>query len=165
MQIERKIIIGVMGGGQATAKDESMAFELGRLIAKRGWILLNGGRSAGIMEASAKGAKQAGGLTIGILPDADASGVSRFIDIPVITGMGHARNAINVLTSDIVVACPGGAGTISEIALALKNGTPVILLGFDPEPFFRSYESNDSLLQASSPRDVVEKIERILEKR
>ena len=85
-------------------------------------MLLNGGRPAGIMEASARGAKESGGLTVGVLPGGSSSEASAYIDIPIVTGMGSARNNINVLSSDVIIALPGKAGTISEIALAMRNG-------------------------------------------
>jgi hypothetical protein len=128
-QRQRQTIIGVMGasGGDAEACDE--AYEVGRLIARRGAILLCGGRT-GVMEAAAKGAKEEGGLTIGIMPGSNEreSPPNPFIDIAIFTGMSDARNAINVRSSDAVIAVSGGFGTLSEIALALKLGKPVVLL-------------------------------------
>lgn len=124
-----KIIIGVMGPGKgATEQDIERASELGRLIAQAGWVLLTGGRNVGVMEAASKGAKEAGGFIVGILPSESKTGVSEFVDIPICTEMGSARNNINVLSSDVVVACGSGAGTTSEIMLALKAEKPVILL-------------------------------------
>ena len=117
----KKIIIGVMGGGRAEAQTLDAAYRLGKLIAREGWVLLNGGRAAGVMEASARGASEEGGLTIGILPDDRPGRASEYIDIPILTGIGDARNYVNVLSSDVVVACPGRAGTLSEIALALNS--------------------------------------------
>src|SRR4028119_1144630 len=115
----KKIIIGVMGPGeQATATDLQNAYELGKLIAQQGWVLLTGGRNVGVMDAANTGAKAANGLTVGILPTADPSGISKAIDIPIFTDMGNARNNINVLSSDVVIACGMGAGTASEVALA-----------------------------------------------
>lgn len=125
----RKVIIGVMGPGEgATATDCAIAFTLGSLIAQAGWVLLTGGRNVGVMEAAGQGAKVAGGLTIGILPMADTLGVSETVDLAIVTGLGHARNTINVLSADVVIACGMGAGTASEIALALKANRPVILV-------------------------------------
>ncbi|MBU1052320.1 MAG: cytochrome [Proteobacteria bacterium] len=129
----RRFIVGVMGAGQsADANDIDNAYELGRLIAQEGWILLSGGRDIGVMEAVNQGAKEiAGSITLGILPSVDSK-PSPFVDIVIITDMHNARNNINVLSSDVVVACGcKGAGTVSEIALALKAGKPVILLGAD----------------------------------
>ena len=160
--MNRRPIIGVMGGGHATPEDSHTGYRLGALIARAGWILLNGGRRAGIMHASAKGAKSQGGTTVGILPDETGNGASEYIDIPIRTGMGNARNCINVLSSDVVVACPGGAGTLSEIALALKTNTPVILLGFRPDDIFRPYIDRGLLHLADTPEAVIEKIHHIL---
>lgn len=160
--MEKTTIIGVMGGGTATPKDMAAAYELGRLIAKEGWILLNGGRNGGIMDASAKGAADHGGITVGILPDENNASVSEYIKIPVLTGMGNARNAINVLSSNVVVACPGGAGTLSEIALALKCGKTVILYKFNPGKTFNRYREAGRLLDAGSPEAVIKEIKKIL---
>lgn len=156
--MKENIIIGVMGGGQVAETDREWAFHLGQLIAKHGWVLLNGGRNCGIMDASAKGAKSAGGLTIGILPDDNTGRVSDFIDIPILTGMGSARNAINVLSSDIVVACSGGAGTVSEIALALKAGKTVVLLNMDPGSVWEAYRQKGLLVDARDPEHAIELI-------
>ena len=156
--MEKQLIIGVMGGGSASAADTKSAYQLGALIAKQGWLLLNGGRNAGIMEASAKGARDHGGITVGILPDDTSRRVSRYIQIPILTGMGDARNCINVLTSNIVVACPGGAGTISEIALALKNDKPVILMNFDLGSVFGGYRRKGLLYYVNSPEEVIDTI-------
>jgi hypothetical protein len=135
---------------------------LGGLIAQQGWILLNGGRNTGVMEASAMGAREKGGLTIGILPDAHRQNVSRFIDVPIVTGMGHARNSINVLSSDVVVACSGGAGTLSEIALAVKSGKPVILLNFPEVPGLDAFLPRELLHHADSPEAAVEIISNLI---
>jgi uncharacterized protein (TIGR00725 family) len=131
----RKIIIGVMGRGEnATANDLQNAYILGQLIATQGWVLLTGGRNVGVMDAVNKGAKSADGLTIGILPgDNNQDGISSSVDIAIFTDMGNARNNVNILTSDVVIACGMGAGTASEVALALKAKKQVILLTDDEE--------------------------------
>ena len=123
-----KVIIGVMGAGLATPEEIDLAYRLGKSIAENGWILLTGGRKAGVMDAASQGAKAAGGLTIGILPNNTTTGISDAVDIPIITDLGNARNNLNVLSSQVVIACGMGLGTASEIALALKNNKPVILL-------------------------------------
>jgi uncharacterized protein (TIGR00725 family) len=117
-----------MGADQAGSGSLAAARELGALVAERGWIVLTGGRPAGVMAAACAGAKQVrNSLTLGILPGADGAGSD--VDIAVFTAMGDARNAINVLSSDVVVACGvEGAGTSSEVSLALKAVKPVILL-------------------------------------
>lgn len=130
----RKIIVGVMGPGKnATANDLQNAYTLGQLIAKQGWILLTGGRNVGVMDTVSKGAKSGEGLTIGILPNDNQDSISSSVDIAIFTDMGNARNNINVLTSDVIIACGMGAGTASEVALALKVNKQVILLTNDEE--------------------------------
>jgi hypothetical protein len=152
-----------MGGGEIVNHgDYEDARCLGGLIAKEGWILLNGGRASGIMEASARGAKENGGLTIGILPGNDPAWASEYIDIPILTGIGFARNYINVLTSEVVVALPGRTGTISEIALALNIGKKVISLNFELGTLFRKYEEAKQLIYAKQPEEVIRIIKKIL---
>ena len=153
--MKRPLIIGVMGGGQAEPQDLENAFRLGGLIAENGWYLLNGGRPAGIMEASARGAAEKKGLTIGILPGDNAGQASVHIAIPIVTGLGNARNCINVLSSDVVVACPGGAGTLSEIALALKNNKPVITLGFRLDGLNGIAIRTNRLFAAQTPEEAI----------
>ena len=153
--IKRRPIIGVMGGGEGDSRTLEMAAELGALIAARDWVLLNGGRNAGVMAPSTRGAAEAGGLTVGILPDSDVAGAAPHIHIPIPTGMGSARNHINVLAAEVVIACPGGPGTISEVALALKSAKPVICLGWDPGPLFESFRSGGLLQTAAAPEEAV----------
>ena len=135
-----RFIVGVMGPAKARKKDLDNARMLGELIARRGWVVLTGGRDVGVMEAACEGAKRVGGsLTIGVLPTAKDK-VSRHVDVPIITEMGSGRNNINVLTSHVVVACGlTGSGTVSEVALAVKGGRPVILVDASPADvmFFR----------------------------
>lgn len=128
------ILIGLMGpGASATVADQALAFDLGAAIARQGWVLLTGGRSEGVMDAASRGAKVAGGLTLGILPGTTALEASPAVDIPILTGLGQARNAVNVLSSRVVVACGFGAGTAAEIALAIKAPRPVVLVAYAPE--------------------------------
>lgn len=141
----RSPIIGVMGPGvQATPNDVEVAYELGKLIAEAHWILLTGGRNCGVMDAANRGAKSAGGLTVGILPSSNLNDLSDFVDIPILTGMGSARNNINVLSSAVIIACGIGAGTVSEVALALKAGKSVVLLNVtqDSYQFFKNLAEN-----------------------
>lgn len=161
--IKNQVIIGVMGGGQVEPRQKEMAYQLGHLIATEGWILLNGGRQAGIMDASARGARENGGITVGILPDADDRHLSPHILIPIMTGMGSGRNYINALSSHVMVACPGGAGTLSEIALALKHGRPVVLLGMNVGDLFSAYAASGQLKEVSSPAEVIDAIKFYLE--
>jgi uncharacterized protein (TIGR00725 family) len=125
-------IIGVMGPGEeATSDDLSNAYLLGKFIAEQKWVLLTGGRNAGVMHSASKGAKENKGTTIGILPGDDYASLSEYVDIPVVTGLGNARNNTNILSSRVIVACGIGPGTISEIALAIKARKNVILLNDD----------------------------------
>lgn len=132
----RRTMIGVMGGSACDGRTAELARELGRGIAAAGWVLLSGGRPTGVMQASVTGAREAGGLTVGVLFDDDREGAADGLDIVIPTGMGAARNVVNVLASDVVVACRGNGGTLSEIALALRFGRPVVLLDFDPGATF-----------------------------
>lgn len=139
-------------GSGASEADRKNAYTLGKLIAQEGWVLLTGGRNVGVMDAVSRGAKAANGLIVGILPDDCDSDLSDAVDIAIITGMGSARNNINVLSSDVVIACGMGVGTASEVALALKANKPVVLLTGDRESqlFFKSL-SNDTIFLANSP--------------
>ncbi|MEH2177401.1 TIGR00725 family protein [Nostoc sp.] len=153
----RRIVIGVMGRGEnATANDLQNAYILGQLIAKQGWILLTGGRNVGVMDAVSKGAKSADGLTIGILPGKNQDGMSSYVDIAIFTDMGNSRNNINVLSSDLVIACGMGAGTASEIALALKANKQVILLNNDEESklFFKKLSPENVYIVESVERAI-----------
>ncbi|OED36043.1 TIGR00725 family protein [PVC group bacterium (ex Bugula neritina AB1)] len=158
------VIIGVMGGADHVSSQALNAAEsLGKLIAKEGWILLTGGRNLGIMDVACRGAKEAGGLTLGILPDEKKFATSSYVDIPIYTGMGEARNVINVLSSDVVVACPGASGTISEVALALKSSKPVIAMGFDDKGLFSDMESRCYMHRAQTPEETITLIKKLLQ--
>lgn len=119
-----------MGGGSPSRRQAAAARDLGRQIALHGWVLLTGGRDAGVMAEASAGAKEVpGSLVVGILPSR-ATRVARDVDVAIFTDLMHGRNNVNVLSSDVIVACGvAGPGTASEVALALKNGKPVILLG------------------------------------
>jgi TIGR00725 family protein len=160
----RKTIIGVMGGNNASAQACRDAYELGRLIARNGWVLLNGGKPNGIMDASARGAREAGGLTVGVLFDADPALASEHLDIVIPTGMGAARNVVNVLASDVVVACEGSGGTMSEIAMALRFRKRVVLLGFDPGAAFLDRCGEGVWSLAATPAEAVAQVKAWLER-
>ncbi|MDO8629469.1 MAG: TIGR00725 family protein [Phycisphaerales bacterium] len=152
----RKPVIGVMGGSKASRAVAATARRLGDLIARRDWILLTGGRNVGVMAASARGAKEAGGFVIGVLPDSSDRKACPHLDVVIRTDMGDARNVINVLSSDVVIACPGRMGTLSEVALALNAGKRVILAGFELcDPPFRKYIKSGQLTTAATPEDAI----------
>ncbi len=156
-----RFVVGVMGGGEGAPEHAVRdAYRLGELIAAQGWVLLNGGRNTGVMDASAAGARSRGGLVVGILPDRDTRRASEHLDICIVTGMGDARNVVNVLSSDVVIACAGGEGTISEIALALKNGRTVIVLNFEVGSLFADAQRRGLLLNASTPEEAIELVQR-----
>ena len=118
------MIVGVVGVANCTKELYQDAYEIGKIIAEKGHKLICGGLY-GVMEAVCKGAKSKNGLTIGILPTPTISDANSYIDIPIATNMGHARNVIIVTTAEIVIAIGKGYGTLSEIAIALKLGKPV----------------------------------------
>jgi uncharacterized protein (TIGR00725 family) len=119
------VYVGVVGVAAATAEEETIAEEVGRLLAERGVVVVCGGLG-GVMAAACRGAKGAGGSTIGILPGDDRSDANAWVDLAIPTGMGEARNALVVRTSDVIIAIGGEFGTLSEIALALKGGRTVV---------------------------------------
>ena len=128
MDIRNRIRIGVIGGANPEKKWSQMAFEVGTLIAKNNAILVCGGLE-GIMEAAAKGAKQAGGTTLGILPGNFPQDANPFIDIPIATGLGYTRNSLVAMNADTLIAIDGQYGTLSEIAYGIIYGKKVIGIG------------------------------------
>ncbi|MFQ5911916.1 MAG: TIGR00725 family protein [Nitrospinota bacterium] len=120
-----KPILGVIGSADPPEETYDLACVVGRKIAERGGALVCGGLG-GVMEAACRGAKEAGGLTIGILPGESARQANPFVDVPVVTGMGFARNVILVRTAHAIVALDGSYGTLSELAHALQMAKPVV---------------------------------------
>lgn len=139
--------IGVIGASSCDRTIDLLAEEVGYLIAKMGHVLVTGGLG-GVMEAASRGAKKGGGITVGILPGFSADEANAFIDIPVVTGMSHARNVILVRSSKAVIAVAGEYGTLSEIALALKIGIPVVGL--------ESWKGIEGMLHVHSPSEAVD---------
>ena len=158
----RRKVIGVMGGGSVSEEVAGMAEELGRLIAEAGLVLLTGGRPAGVMDAASRGAKSAGGLVVGVLPGADPDDSTGHLDIAIATNLADGRNLVNILSSDVVVACPGAAGTLSEVALAVKNRRPLVLLAFDPGPVVAEAEQAGRVARAATPQEAMEKVQTFL---
>ena len=120
-----RALIAVIGSSSCSAEVAAWAETVGRLLAERGAVLLCGGLG-GVMEAAARGAKQRGGLTVGILPGADPGDANPYIDVPLATGMGEMRNALIVRAAQAAIAIGGGWGTLSEIAMAQRIKTPVV---------------------------------------
>lgn len=116
--------VSVIGSGATTDEEYALAEEVGRLLGEHGHTLVCGGRG-GVMEAACKGASEAGGETIGILPGEDRSAANPYVGTAIATGLGHARNALVVMNGDAVIAVTGGPGTLSEIGFAGVFGRPV----------------------------------------
>ena len=152
------MIIAVIGGSSPTNPDHiRLAEEVGRELANRGVGLVCGGLS-GIMEAACRGAKSAGGTTIGILPGRSSRDANSYVDIPIVTTMGFSRNVIVVHTGDAVIAIGGAFGTLSEIAHALGDSIPVVAL--NTWPLSRNGDGqpvDKAMIQASNPVDAVDK--------
>lgn len=138
--------IGVIGAGDCSAAAATLAYEVGKLIARNKAVLVCGGLG-GVMEHAARGAQDAGGLTIGILPGFETSDANPYIDIAIPTGLSHARNILVVRSSQAVIAVEGAYGTLSEIAIALKLGKPVIGLN--------TWDIGPEIIKADSPEDAV----------
>ena len=139
--------VAVVGSGIASGELYQKAREVGRLVAGRGGTVVCGGLS-GVMEAAARGATEAGGIAIGILPDEDRGRANEYLSYSVAAGTGHARNLAVVCSGDAVIAVGGEYGTLSEIGLALKVGRPVVALA--------SWDLGEHVSVASSPKEAVE---------
>lgn len=117
--------VAVIGGYRCSEKIYKIAYQVGKLIAEQGWILVCGGRE-GVMEAACRGAKEAGGLTVGILPSYDAKDSNPYVDIKIPTGLGYARNILVVRAAQAVIAIDGEYGTLSEIAFTFNDPRPIV---------------------------------------
>jgi len=124
--------IGVIGAADPSPAGYAAAYEVGQLIAAAGAVLVCGGLG-GVMAAACRGAREAGGLTLGILPGAEAASANPWVTIPVVTDLGHARNVVIAHTAEVLIAVEGGYGTLSEIAVSLKLGRRVFTLGTLPQ--------------------------------
>lgn len=155
---KRKPVIGVMGGHSSDPEAEAVAEELGRRIGEAGWILLNGGRNQGVMAAAARGCREGGGFSVGIHPgDGNTNDIAPGLDLVIHSGVGFARNHINILSSDVVVALPGGPGTLNEVAYAHIHRKPTVLLGFDDKGWFQ-----DLVQRADDVDDAMDRIRQAL---
>jgi uncharacterized protein (TIGR00725 family) len=152
MQPTHRPVVAVVGGGRCSPHEADLAEAVGRHLAEAGATLICGGLG-GVMAAACRGAKAAGGLTIGVLPGFSATGANPDVDIPVVTGLGEARNLIIVRTASAVVAVGGEFGTLSEIAFALKLGRPVVGLG--TWELNKADQLSDPIIRAATPPDAV----------
>lgn len=145
--------IAVCGSGEPDPQNEKIAYELGALIAKKEAILICGGL-LGIMNAAAKGAFEAGGVSIGILPGSSRDGASQYLTLSIPTGLGEARNSIIARSADVVIAIGGEFGTLSEIAFALKAGKPVI--GVNTWRLLKDAHENLAIARAVNAQEAIE---------
>lgn len=154
----KPLYISVIGGGRCSAAEYALAEEVGRCVSQLGAVLICGGL-AGVMEAAARGAKEAGGTTIGILPGHDRSPANPYLDHVITTGVGHARNLAVVSSGDAVIAIGGEYGTLSEIGLAGKIGRPIVILeGWR----LQRDEGTCGVWYASSPREAITMVQEAL---
>ena len=152
--MHRVLHVGVVGSGSAERDQLALAEDVGRLLATRGAIVLCGGLG-GVMEAACRGAKSVGGMTVGLLPGSDRRDANAWVDVAIATGLGEARNALVVRAADVLIAIGGEFGTLSEIALALKTGTPVV--GIDTWELSRRGELATEIVRAATPAEAVER--------
>ncbi len=149
-----KLFIAVIGGSESSPEELSAAEEVGRELAKQGAVLVCGGLG-GIMEAACKGASAEGGVTIGILPGDIRRAANPYVQIPIVTGLGQARNIIVVKSAQAVIAIDGSYGTLSEISHALQSGIPVI--GLDTWVLSRKGQADTAIIPAQDPAEAVKK--------
>ncbi len=145
----KKLMVSVIGGHKCDEEATKLAEEVGRIIAEVGAVLLTGGLG-GIMEAASRGAKEADGLVVGILPGEDKNEANEFVDIVIPTGMGYSRNTLVAGSADVVVALPGEYGTLSEIAFALNAKKRVYSLGSWDIPGVKKLKAAKELVEALS---------------
>lgn len=152
--MSRRICISVIGANDPTPDDTILAEKVGMEIAKKGATLICGGLG-GVMYSAAKGAKEVGGLTVGILPGNSPVDANPYIDVPIVTGLGHARNIIVAYSGDAVIAIGGKLGTLSEISFSLINSTPVIGLNTWTLDSDRTY--GNEIILAKDEKDAIKK--------
>ena len=148
------IFIGVIGGSEISPPIAQLAEDVGREIARRGAVLVCGGLG-GVMEAACKGASEEGGLTIGILPGDNRRTANPYVKIPIVTGIGYARNVTVVKSSQAVIAIDGSYGTLTEIGHALQSGIPVI--GLRTWSLSIEGKADNNIIIAKNPKDAVDK--------
>lgn len=148
------MIIAVIGDSSCSAEEAKLAEAVGRLLAQQGATIICGGLG-GVMEAVCHGAKLRGGLTIGILPGENPDMANQWVDIPIATGVGYARNMAVVKSARAVIAIGGNYGTLSEIAYALKAGIPVI--GLNTWSISRNGREVDAIVKAESAIEAVDR--------
>ena len=154
MDKDRRKFIAVIGSSQCSPLEARLAEEVGRELARRGAVLVCGGLG-GVMEAACRGASSEGGITIGILPGDSRHAANLYVEIPIVTGTGYARNLAVVKSGQAVIAVGGSYGTLSEISHALQSGIPVI--GLNTWSLSRDGKQDDSIIPAQSAVEAVDK--------
>ena len=150
----REIIIAVIGTRKPSPEESSLAEEVGRELAKNGITLICGGWG-GVMEDACRGARAEGGLTIGVIPGDDPKSANPYVQIPIVTGIGYARNVIIVKTAQAIIAVGGGYGTLTELGYALDSKKPVI--GLKTWKFSRNNRMDKSIIRVNSAKEAVSK--------
>lgn len=149
-----KKFIAIIGGSECSSEEAKLAEAVGRELARRGAILICGGLS-GVMEAACRGADAEGGITIGVLPGVNRQTANPYVQIPIVTGMGEARNVVIIKSAQAIIAIGGGYGTLSELGHALRNGIPVI--GLHTWSLSRKGQPDDGITYMQDPAEAVEK--------
>ena len=158
----KKIIIAVIGTRQPSPEESKLAEDVGRELAKNGAIIICGGLG-GVMEDACRGAYKEGGLTIGVIPGDDRKSANSYVQIPIVTGIGYARNVIIVKSAQAIIAVGGGYGTLTEIGYALDSKKPVI--GLSTWKFSRNNQMDKSIIRAHSAKAAVSKALKLVKRK
>jgi len=147
-----RLFVAVIGASKASKEEAECAEAVGHELALRGAVLVCGGLG-GVMEAACRGAAKAGGLTVGILPGDNRQTANPWVQIPIVTTLGYARNVAVVRSAQAVIAIGGAYGTLSEIAFSLQAGLPVIGLG--TWSMSQNGQADTAVMRAASPKEAV----------
>ena len=158
----REVIVAVIGTRQPSPEESKLAEEVGRELAKNGVILICGGLG-GVMEDACRGARAEGGLTIGAIPGDDRKSANPYVQIPIVTGIGYARNVIIVKSAQAIIAVGGGYGTLTEIGYALDSKKPVIGLG--TWKISRNNQIDKSIIRARNAKEAVNKALKLIKRK
>jgi len=158
----REIIIAVIGTRQPSPEESKLAEEVGRELAKNGVALICGGLG-GVMEDACRGACAEGGLTIGVIPGDDRKSANPCVQIPIVTGIGYARNVIIIKSAQAIIAVSGGYGTLTEIGYALDSKKPVI--GLKTWKFSRNNRMDKSIIRAHNAKEAVSKALKLVKRK
>ncbi|MBU8932773.1 MAG: TIGR00725 family protein [candidate division Zixibacteria bacterium] len=154
MDVNRKPVVAVVGAGKCSKKLRDIAAVIGKYVAEQGGVIVCGGMG-GVMEGAARGAKEAGGVTIGILPTQDKNDANEFIDYVIPTGFGEARNIMVIRSADGVVALPGKYGTLSEMAFALQMKKPLVSVS--------AWKLGDEIRHVETPEEAAKLVMELIE--